>query len=478
MRTTHEKIRSRPGSINHEGFRTFVHPAEVQGKYRSRRTQFELLLSVIFFALPILKVNGMPAIFLDVAKREFTFFGLRFWATDVPLIFPLVAGFFVALMLVSAIWGRVWCGWACPQTVAIDFAYRRIEGWIEGSPQTRRLLDASPWGGEKILRRGAKVIAFAAVSIFLAHAFLAYFVSWAGWREKYAGGFSGSTATLVMLILLSIIFFLDFGWFREQFCLVACPYGRWQTVWSDENSMVVDYAGWRGEPRRGAAPVGGAQGDCVNCYHCVQSCPTGVDIRFGVQPECIACTACMDACDVVMKQMNKKQGLIRYTSAAQLRDSDQREMPFRAKWQWRSYLYICVLAILFSGFIIALIRRGPLWVYLKRAPGLPYVSSTKPDGGMEVVNVLNASVRNLLAREARVAVSINEIAYVNIEQGGQDIVLAPGEQRSVMLLIKYAPPAGTPSLSRPRDLTLQFSLSAVGESEKWIVSEEFRFMGP
>ncbi len=362
----------------------------------------------------------------------------------------------------------------------IDFIYRRIEEWIEGDTHSRRLLDEAPWNAEKLGKRVTKWVSFVAVSLLFAHAFIAYFVSWTGWAERYGNHFAQATPTLVALTVFSLIFLVAFGWFREQFCLVACPYGRWQTVWMDEQSMVVDYSARRGEPRRGAAQLGEKQGDCVNCYHCVQACPTGVDIRFGVQMECIACTACMDACDDVMTSLGKAPGLIRYTSFSQLRDPATREKPFRIIWRIRPLIYLGVLAVLGSALIIALQIRGPLWVYIKRPPGPLYLTSPAPGGAggaVDIINTFNVSVRNQLRVAATLRLTAPPWAGFSITTANLDTPLAPGEQREFMLLAKFSRTSAT-SPRPPSSVPVRFEIVGGDGKERSEVEESVRFLGP
>ncbi len=476
MRVRYENAKARPGTLGSKGERNRMHPAQVRGPLRRRRSVFFFLLLSIFLLLPVLKVGGAPAVFLDVGRREFHLFGYAFWASDAPLVFPLVGGFFVFLMGLTTVLGRAWCGWACPQTVTIDFIYARVERWIEGDSHARKQLDASPWGAGKSFKKATKWIIFFLISAFLAHAFLAYFVSWAGWLDRYRSGFSEAGASLVMLILSTLVFLFDFGWFRDQFCIVACPYGRWQTVWMDNHSLVVDYDAVRGEPRRGAAAFGQSVGDCVSCGHCVQACPTGVDIRGGVQMECIACTACIDACNEVMLNLGKKPGLIRYTSFAQLRDPARRERPFRIVPRARIFLYGLAIIVLAGGFWWGLSHRGPLWIYLKRLPGPPYVSSS--DGGsLQVINGFKASVRNLRSETERLTVRAPEIPGFTLDSGPQNEVLAPGEQRDFVLLTKYVQVAAGGGRA-PRNVKLSFGITGEKSGRQEVRDYEIHFMSP
>lgn len=314
----------RLGTTDETGRRIFPQPADVRGKYRTRRNWVEAALILFFLVLPWIRIGGRQALLLDIANRHFEIFGLTLRAHDAPLLVFVLAIFFFGLFFATAMWGRVWCGWACPQTVFIDGVYRRIERWIEGGALERRRLDRAPWSLNKAWKRTLKWSAFTAVSLVVAHSFLAYFVGVEELAVMIRHSPFEHPSTFVFMAVMTLVLLFDFGWFREQFCVIACPYGRFQSVLMDSRSTIVAYDVDRGEPRATpqakqlAKTHGGQLGDCVNCYRCVQVCPVGIDIRRGVQMECIACTACIDACDDVMTKIKKPVGLIRYDSLAGL----------------------------------------------------------------------------------------------------------------------------------------------------------------
>lgn len=362
----------RLATTDESGRRVYLHPADVEGKYRSRRTLVQIVLLAIFLGLPWLRIDGRQALLLDVAHREFEIFGLSLRAHNAPLLFLVVGAFVFGLFFVTAVWGRIWCGWACPQTVFIDSVFRRIERWIEGNHLARRKLDAEKLGAKKFMKKSAKWALFSLASLVITHSLLAYFVG----TERLAVMVSSSPVEnwgsfLFILITTGIILF-DFGWFREQFCIIACPYGRFQSVLMDSHSQVVAYDEKRGEPRatpqaKALAKAHGAKlGDCVNCYRCVQVCPVGIDIRRGVQMECIACTACVDACDDVMTKLQKPTGLIRYDSAKGMRGEKAK------KARPRSLIYAAAsfaCLVLLAGFLS---HSQRLDVVVLRAKDTPY----------------------------------------------------------------------------------------------------------
>jgi len=255
-----------------------------------------------------------------------------------------VSGFTLGLIFVTDIWGRVWCGWACPQTVFIDGVYRRIEAFFEGTAPKRKALDQAPWTFEKVRRRGLKHLSFLLVTLIITHSFLAYFVGADNVLQMVLRPPAENWTSFVFILLTSAVLYFNFAWFREQFCIIMCPYGRLQSALFDSSTTIVGYDK--------------ARNDCIKCMRCVNVCPTGIDIRDGVQLECIACTACIDACDEIMTKVNKPVGLIRYTSEDELAGVKVKKL------RPRTVAYAGLLLILFSAFVFALTNRKPIGVEL------------------------------------------------------------------------------------------------------------------
>lgn len=302
------------GSMRPDGSRLAVHPADVSGPWIRRRYLAFAALIAFYVLAPLLPVGGHPAILLDVAHRRFYLFGQTFNAQDFWMVVLLALAFVFGLLLVTAWRGRIWCGWACPQTVFLEGVYRPIERLLDG-PRERRLRDArAPWTGAKVARRAAKLGLFLLVSLAIAHTATAIFV---GPRELLAMVREGPAAHQVAFGLtmgFTAILMFNFTWFREQFCVVVCPYGRLQSVLHDRDSVTVAYDERRGEPRgklyRGTEAGATPPGDCIDCRRCVVVCPTAIDIRDGLQMECLACLQCVDACDAVMDKVGRRRGLI------------------------------------------------------------------------------------------------------------------------------------------------------------------------
>src|SRR5690606_21433497 len=261
---------------------------------------------------PFIKIGGKPIVFLDVAHRRFHLFGASFNSNDFWLVFFLVTGIGFGLIFVTTLFGRVWCGYACPQTVFLEGIYRRVERLIEGNRNDRIRRNHGPWNFDKIWRKSTKFVLFLAISVGLAHVFLAYFVSFPSMWTMVTSPPTEHIEAFIWTTAFAAVTFFNFGWFREQVCLIICPYGRLQSVMTDRNTFNVAYDVTRGEPR--GKPSEEGVGDCVDCRRCVQVCPTGIDIRNGLQLDCVGCASCIDACDEVMDKLGRPRGLIRYDS--------------------------------------------------------------------------------------------------------------------------------------------------------------------
>lgn len=420
-------------TMDKDGARRWLRPRTSPGRFLTGRRAVAYGLMLVFIAIPHISVGGKPAILLDVLRREFTFFGTTFVATDTPILLLLVLGICLAVFLVTALFGRVWCGWACPQTVYMEFLFRPLDRLFEGSYQQQAKLDREGGGP----RRALKNLVFVAISAFLAHTFLAYFVGWSRLIGYVTSSpFAHPTAFLVVVGVTAAMAF-DFIWFREQTCLVACPYGRLQSVLLDRDSLVIGYDRARGEPRAkrkkpralpvveappaveaaaveapvkvleapvkaleaGRAPEAseaepaasspepgsGTGGDCIECQACVTTCPTGIDIRDGLQLECIGCAQCIDACDAIMLRVGQEPGLIRYDSRSQLEDGAPRRT-----LRPRVLIYAAGLALVTTLFALGVGGRSSGRVTALRGTGRPF--AILPSG--EISNQIRLKVRN------------------------------------------------------------------------------------
>ena len=410
-------------SINDDGSHFTLHPADVRGRFTRWRRISAYALIVLYLALPWISVGDYPAIFLDVALRRFHFFGYTLAAQDAWLLFFGVSGLGFALFFLTALLGRVWCGWACPQTVFLEHGYRAIERMIEGDAPARRALDQAPWTAAKFLRRGGKHLLFVLVSLVITHLFLAYFVSipelWGFMR-----GAPGEHWTSFVFVFLSAGFvYFNFAWFREQMCIVICPYGRLQSALVDDHSLVIGYDSARGEPRgKLGTPDAGA---CIGCNRCVQVCPTGIDIRHGLQIECIGCAACIDACDEVMTKVNRPTGLIRYDSLVGLAGEATRWLRPRTI----VYGVLLMVGVAVTGFAFSTIKTASFTVF--RMTGAAYFVDHDTVRNQFMLRLLN---KHSNAVALTVAVE-TQTPGVKVTGFDAPVTLAPlGEQVSPLVL--------------------------------------------
>ncbi|WP_221029220.1 cytochrome c oxidase accessory protein CcoG [Actomonas aquatica] len=368
-------------TIRDDGSRFFLHPADVKGFFTRHRRWTGLVLIAIYLSLPWINIGGHPAVFLDIAGRRFHLFGLVLAFQDAWLLFFAITGLGFSLFFITALFGRLWCGWACPQTVFLEHVYRRIERWIEGDAVQRRKLDAAPWDSAKATKRIGKQVAFIVVSLIISHLFLAYYVSIPElWSMMHQSPWEHWSAFLFVFIFSGIIYF-NFAWFREQLCIVICPYGRLQSALTDDNTMVIGYDAKRGEPR--GKPAQSGVGDCIDCNRCVQVCPTGIDIRQGLQLECIGCAACIDACDSVMTKLKRPTGLVRYDSLEGLEGR-------KTKWlRPRTILYSLLLLAGASVATYAISTVRPASFLVTRMTGAPYIVSDEAVRNQFLVRVVN-----------------------------------------------------------------------------------------
>lgn len=353
-------------TLEKDGSRRWLYPRLSPGHYWKARRLVGYGLIILFVLLPHWTINGKPAILLDLLHRQFSFFGLTLLPTDTLLLALFMMSVFLTIFLLTALYGRVWCGWACPQTVYLEYVFRPIERFFDSTTGKGGKPSALAPGW----RRSLKFVAYLLVSMFLAHTFLAYFVGVDQlWRWIQGSPFSHPVAFTVMAAVTGLMLF-DFGYFREQTCLVACPYGRLQSVLLDKQSLIVAYDVRRGEPRgklRTELPMADrTQGDCIDCGLCVRTCPTGIDIRHGLQMECVHCTQCIDACDEIMDKINKPRGLIRYSCQEVIEG-----LPHKP-WRSRLIIYPLLLLVAVSAFFIVLSQRALVDVTVLRNLGSPF----------------------------------------------------------------------------------------------------------
>tara|TARA_B100001146_G_scaffold213216_1_gene213362 strand:- start:1236 stop:2657 length:1422 start_codon:yes stop_codon:yes gene_type:complete len=368
-----DNFRDTIGTLNEEGKRAWVYPKKPSGKWYEYRKYVSYILLIFLFSAPFIKINGNQFLMFNVLERRFNIFGAPFWPQDFHLFVIMMIIGVVFVIFFTVAFGRLFCGWVCPQTIFMEMVFRRIEYWIEGDRGKQIRLDKMPWNKEKIRKRITKWIVFFIISFLIANVFLAYLIGSDQLLRYITEGPFKHLSTLLSLLIFTGVFYFVFAWFREQVCIIACPYGRLQGVLLDTKSIVVAYDHKRGEKEEGRARfkknedrAATGKGDCIDCFQCVQVCPTGIDIRNGTQLECVNCTACIDACDAMMEAVKLPKGLIRYASEENIEKKKKFEFTPRLKG------YSVVLGILVAVFVGMLFLRNDVEARVLRLPGQLY----------------------------------------------------------------------------------------------------------
>jgi cytochrome c oxidase accessory protein FixG len=368
-----ESFRDSIGTIDETGHRKFIFPKKPSGKLYEYRKIVSYFLLAILIANPFLKINGNQFMMFNVLERRFNIFGFPFWPQDFYLFVLFMILGVVFVILFTVIFGRIFCGWICPQTIFLEMVFRRIEYWIEGDRGAQIRLAKQEWNAEKIRKKGLKWFVFLIISFFIANVFLAYLISSDELFKMIEEGPESHQSTLIALLIFTGVFYFVFVWFREQVCIIACPYGRLQGVLLDNKSINVAYDFVRGEKEVGRAKLNknedratSGKGDCIDCHQCVQVCPTGIDIRNGTQLECVNCTACIDECDTIMESVGLPKGLIRYAS------EDETEKKSKFQFTARMKGYTAVLVILIGVLTGLLFLRTDVEASILRLPGQLY----------------------------------------------------------------------------------------------------------
>lgn len=368
-----EIFRDSIATINSEGKRSWIFPKKPSGKFYKYRSYVSYFLLLFLFAAPFVKINGNQFLLFNVLERKFNIFSFPFWPQDFHLlVISMIIGV-VFVILFTVIFGRIFCGWICPQTIFMEMVFRKIEYWIEGDRGKQIRLKKQPWNAEKIRKRVAKWVVFYLISFAIANVFLAYLIGSDRLINHVTSPPSENNGTLIALLIFTCVFYFVFAWFREQVCIIACPYGRLQGVLLDNKTINVAYDYVRGEGKNGRAKIrknedraAAGIGDCIDCNQCVVVCPTGIDIRNGTQLECVNCTACIDECDTIMEKVGLPKGLIRYASE----DNISKKVPFRLTARMKGYS--AVLGILIFVLIGMLFLRNDLEATILRLPGQLY----------------------------------------------------------------------------------------------------------
>lgn len=409
-------------SIRADGGRLAIHPLEVKGRYITwRRVTFAVLIAV-YLAAPLLTVGGHPAVHLDVAARRFYLLGGTFNAQDFWMVLLLATGFAFSVLFVTAWRGRLWCGWGCPQTVFLEGVYRPIERLFDGPSARRHKLAGSPWTTGRIARAVGKHTAYLLVSIGIAHVATSVFVSLHELKGMILDGPAAHVEAFMWTTAFTAVLYFNFAWFREQFCVVLCPYGRLQSVLHDKESVTIGYDVARGEPR---GKLGGAGvGDCIDCKKCVQACPTAIDIRNGLQMECLACAQCIDACDDVMVRIAKPKGLIRYASQNELGGAKRRVL------RPRLILYAALATLSLGTLGVTLVTRTPFEANVLRLRGVPFVVE-----GDRVRNQLEVHLVNKEPKPAHFKLKVTGADGLEVQLARDEVMLGSLEDTRVPMVV-------------------------------------------
>lgn len=457
-------------TMNKDGSRKWMYPKKSPGQWYNRRRIVGIVLIILFFAMPMIHINGEPAMLLDFVHRRFSLFGMVFYATDTMLLMLTGLTLVMSVVWFTALFGRVWCGWGCPQTVYMEFIFRPIERFFEGKENARRKRDKGPWNGDKIRRKVGKFATYTVIAALMAHTFVAYFVGWKQLLEWMTGPPLEHSGFFLMMALTTGLIVFDFGYFREQMCTLACPYARLQSVLMDRDSLIVSYDERRGENRgrrnkkQRQQEKEGIQlelGDCVDCGACVRTCPTGIDIRNGLQLECIGCTQCVDACDPIMIGLGKQPGLIRYTSENTLEGKPSKIL------RPRLLIYTTILTLLIGALAMGVSTTGGIDINVIRAPGAPFM--VLPDGN--VTNRLKIRAQNRTGATREVSVKITEPEGATVRgQGGAKISLEPGKLKRLEVFVVIPPEA-----FKDGQTTAKITIGDGTEQDETI---EFLMLGP
>ncbi|SFC99033.1 cytochrome c oxidase accessory protein FixG [Flexibacter flexilis DSM 6793] len=428
-----EMYRDAISTVDANGKRIWLYPKKPTGDYTNKRIWFSGLLLIILFAVPFVSIHGRPLLRFNIFEREFIIFGNYFFPQDFIILAVAALVFFLFIALFTVVFGRLWCGWACPQTLFMEMVFRRIEYWIEGDANAQRKLDEAEWTTEKIWKKTAKHVIFALFSLIIGHLVMAYLIGWPKSIDLISQPPTAHLSGFIALMAFSTIFYVVFAKAREQVCVAICPYGRLQSVLLVKESIVVIYDFLRGEPRgkrqKNAPTVAPALGDCIDCKLCVQVCPTGIDIRNGTQLECVNCTACIDACDAVMDKIKQPRGLIRFDSQQGV--TDNIKLTFTARIA--AYTAVLVVLVGLEGFL--LMGRSPIESTVLRVPGMLYQTTEK---GM-LTNLYNVQIVNKTPEDLVVEPKLKGFEGKISVVGQQKLEVKQGKTLDVVMFIELNP---------------------------------------
>ncbi len=381
-------FRDRISTVDASGKRIWVYPKKPKGPFYNARTWVSIVLLALLFSGPFIKINGEPLLLLNILERKFVIFGQIFWPQDFYLFVFGTLVLVVFIILFTAVYGRLFCGWVCPQTIFMEMVFRKIEYWIEGDYTAQKKLDRQPWNQEKVIKKTSKHIIFFTIAFLISNTFLAYIIGIEELEKIVTDPPAQHVAGLTAILIFSFVFYYVFAIFREQVCTSVCPYGRLQGVLLDRKSVVVAYDYQRGEPRgklrKGEDRDAVGKGDCIDCHQCVHVCPTGIDIRNGTQLECVNCTACIDACDDIMVKVGLPKKLITFASEENIAEGK------KFHFTTRSIAYSVVLVLLAGVLGGLLVLRTDVETSILRTPGMLY----QDQGDNKISNLYNIKIIN------------------------------------------------------------------------------------
>jgi cytochrome c oxidase accessory protein FixG len=426
-----EEYRDSIATVDEKGKRIWVYPKKPKGNFHNLRIVVSIVLLSLLFGLPFVKVGGDPFILIDVFERNFIILGIHLWPQDFHIVALAMISLVVFIVLFTVVFGRVWCGWACPQTIFMEMVFRKIEYWIEGDATKQRKLEKSPWNSDKILKKGSKHIIFILISFIISHTFLSYIIGIEKLKAIVSQPPSENLVGFVALMVFTGIFYFVFSVLREQVCIAICPYGRLQGVFLGNNSIAVIYDWLRGEPK-GRLKKGKVQenkGDCIDCKLCVHACPTGIDIRNGTQLECVNCTACIDACDEVMDKIEKPRGLIKYASPNGIKSGNNKIFTSRVVG------YSIVLTLLVSVVAFMLFTRTDIEATILKVPGQLYQEQPNE----RISNLYNIQFINKTSRDVEVGMRVKDYEEATIKRvGEEELVIGAGSRVDGVFFIEMA----------------------------------------
>jgi cytochrome c oxidase accessory protein FixG len=464
-----EAYRDSIATVDKDGKRIWLYPKKPKGRFFNKRIVATVIFLLIFISGPFIRIGEQPLLMMNIFDRKFVIFGQLFLPQDFVIFGLGMIIFVLFIALFTVTYGRIWCGWLCPQTVFMEMIFRPIEYWLEGDARQQKKFDEAAWDFNKLWRKTLKHVIYITFSVFIAHITMAYLVRTDGVYQLITQSPANNLSGFIALVAFTIIFYYVFAKLREQVCITICPYGRLQGVLVNRDTMTIIYDFLRGEPRgrrvktaNEPLPKEEKKGDCIDCNLCVQVCPTGIDIRNGIQLECVNCTACIDACDDVMDKINKPRGLIRYASV----ETIEKGTPFH--FTKRSMAYSIVLAILIGFEALLLINRAEVETTVMRVPGQLYQENEEK--GI-ITNLYNAQMVNKTNKPMDVTLKVKDNAGVIRIIGEKKVItIPPSSNQDVVFFVEIKS-----NEIKERSTPIRID---VYQGEKQMESIKTNFLGP